>query len=324
MNINEPRPGMRWGPLLVLIGLSLFFMILDSTGRSGNLFNFLTDPMATLLGWTAARTDAFAAVLAGPKDLQAAQGEIAALQAQLAGLQADNERLRRIEEQYLRLQALLDVPDITAIDPNLLDETERRLLALRELFATAVSESSVLTRTPATVIGRGVNPYSRDIIIDKGSDDGVRAGMPVETSLGLVGQVYRTTPGSAQVILISDGLSKIPTRLITSRATGILLGGGPGDVLTMDWIDLEAQITVGEEVVTSGLVGDTPQEQVANRFPANISVGRVIEVQRQEAALFQRVLIKPLVDLTAIETVFVITDFSPIDTNVFEEVTPAP
>jgi rod shape-determining protein MreC len=310
--------------LLVLIGLSLFFMIIDSTGRSGNLFNFLTDPIAALLSWTAARTDAFAVVLSGPGDLQAAQGEIGALQAKLASLQADNERLRRIEEQYLRLQALLDAPDITAIDPNLLDETERRLLALREVLATAVSESAELTRTAATVIGRGVNPYSRDVIIDKGSDDGVRAGMPVETSLGLIGQVYRTTPNSAQVILLSDGLSKIPARLGTSRATGVLLGGGPGDVLTLDWIDLEAQITVGDKVITSGLAGDTPQEQVANRFPPNILIGRIIEVQRQEAALFQRALIKPQVDLNAIETVFVITDFKPIDTHIFEEATPAP
>ncbi len=323
MNLNEPRRNMRWGPLLFLVGLTLFFILLDSIGRTGRIFDFVTDPVAAFLDWTAARTDAFATVLAGPRDLQAAQSEIISLQTQLAGLQADNERLKRIEEQYLRLQALLDAPEIAAIDPNALDDVERRLLALREVFATSVSESQALTRVAAVVTGRGTNPYFRDIIINKGSDDGVRAGMPVETSLGLVGQVYRTTPHSAQVILVSDGLSKIPTRLATSRATGILRGGGPGQVLTMDWIDLEAPVKVGEEVVTSGLAGDTPQEQVANRFPQNIRIGRIVQIQRQEAALFQSAIVEPVVDLRAIETVFVIINFTPIDVGVFEQATPA-
>ncbi len=91
----------------------------------------------------------------------------------------------------------------------------------------------------------------------------------------------------------------------------------------MDWIDLEAPVKVGEEVVTSGLAGDTPQEQVANRFPQNIRIGRIVQIQRQEAALFQSAIVEPVVDLRAIETVFVIVNFTPIDVGVFEQATPA-
>jgi rod shape-determining protein MreC len=78
------------------------------------------------------------------------------------------------------------------------------------------------------VIGRDTSPAIRSIIIDKGADDGVRVGMPVESARGLVGRVYRTTDRSAQVALITDNTSAVPARLGNSRATGLLRGGELG------------------------------------------------------------------------------------------------
>ncbi|MEJ2747435.1 MAG: rod shape-determining protein MreC [Anaerolineae bacterium] len=145
--------------------------------------------------------------------------------------------------------------------------------------------------------------------MDKGSDDGIVVGMPVEGSRGLVGQVFRTTANSAQVVLITDNASSIPARLGNSRATGLLRGGGLGGSVSIDWIDLKYEITVGEAVLTSGLGG---------KFPQDLVIGRVIEVDRREAELFQRAIVQPAVDFESLEMVFVITNFRPVDTTIFD------
>ena len=81
--------------------------------------------------------------------------------------------------------------------------------------------------------------------------------------------------------------------------------------MTIDWIDLKHQLDVGEVVLTSGLGG---------RFPQDLVVGRVIEVDRREAELFQRAVVQPAVDFDSLEVLFVITDFEAVDTEIFSEI----
>ena len=111
------------------------------------------------------------------------------------------------------------------------------------------------------------------------------------------------------VLLLTDNISSIPARLGDSRATGIARGGGLGGAMTMDWIDLEEQVEVGEIVYTSGLGG---------RFPQDMIIGRITDVERREADLFQKATIQPAVDFESLEMVFVITDYRSIDTSVFD------
>ena len=205
-------------------------------------------------------------------------------------MQIENRRLRSIESEYGRLLELLE----------------------------QTRDTPQYTRVSGNVIGRGPNPAFRDIIIDKGSDDGIRVGMPVESAQGLVGQVFRTTPDSAQVSLIIDPNSRVPGRLFTGRATGIIQGQGSAGTILMDWIDPNAQIELNDDVVTAGLDGSSTVEQIANRFPPDILIGRVVEVESSGAALFQQVTIQPIVDFDNLETIFIITDFEPIDTAVFD------
>ncbi|MCB0027192.1 MAG: rod shape-determining protein MreC, partial [Anaerolineales bacterium] len=80
--------------------------------------------------------------------------------------------------------------------------------------------------------------------------------------------------------------------------------------VVLDFISLEAEIQTAELVTSSGLGG---------RFPAGLIVGRVTQVQRGETGLFQSATIQPAVDFDRLEFVFVITDFDPIDTSVFDE-----
>ncbi|MCA9977825.1 MAG: rod shape-determining protein MreC, partial [Anaerolineales bacterium] len=195
-------------------------------------------------------------------------------------LERENEGLREIQGEY---QLLLDLFNRARQQPD-------------------------FTRLTAAVIGQDTSPSLRSIIIDKGSEDGIVVGMPVESARGLVGQVFRTTPNSAQVVLITDNASSIPSRLGSSRATGLLRGGGLGGSVSIDWIDLQYEIAIGEVVLTSGL---------GSKFPQDMVIGRVIEVQRNEAELFQRAIVQPAVEFDALEIVFVITDFRPVDTEIF-------
>jgi rod shape-determining protein MreC len=286
MNLDEAQKRIRWTTLIILVVLAVLLTILDRTGNLDTAFAVIRDPMSAAMGWTSQRTDAVADALEGPRDLQSARQEIERLSNEIDVLERENEELREVQGEY---QLLLD------------------------LFNRA-RQAPDFQRLTAAVIGQDASQAVRSIVIDKGTADGVRVGMPVESARGLVGQVYRTTQNSAQVVLITDSSSAIPARLGTSRATGILRGGGLGGVLSIDWIDLKHQVEVGEIVLTSGLGG---------RFPQDLVIGRVIEVDRREAELFQRAIVQAAADLEALEVVFVITDFEPVDASVFAE-EPAP
>ena len=283
MNLDETRERIRWVTFAVLAGVTILLLILDTTGSLDSTLNFLENPIAAVMEWTSGRTDALIERVAGPRDLQEARTEIERLQGQVESLQRENEQLREIQGEYQLLQ---------------------------DLFNRA-RESPEFRRETATIIGYDTSPLFRSIIIDKGSDDGVLVGMPVESARGLVGQVYRTTQSSAMVILVTDNISSIPARLGSSRATGIVRGGGLGGAMTMDWIDLEDKIAVGEVVLTSGLGG---------RFPQDMVIGRIGEIERREAELFQRAIVQPVVDFDSLEVVFVVTDFRPIDTSIFDSI----
>lgn len=280
MNLQNAPQRIRWVTIAVLVGIAVFLSILDATGNLDALFGFVRDPLTAVLNITSGGANRVSDTLAGPRDLQQARAEIDLLREQNEALEREVEQLREIQGEY---QLLLD------------------------LFNRA-RQSPELSRQTASVIGVDTSPAIRSIIIDKGSADGVRVGMPVEGSRGLIGRVFRTTNHTAQVILITDNSSAVPARLGNSRATGLLRGGGLGGTLLMDWIDLKYQIEVGEVALTSGLGGE---------FPQDIVIGRVIEVYRSEADLSQRALIQPATDFAALEMVFVITDFRPLDLNIF-------
>ena len=284
MNLNDAQRRIRWTTIAILVGASILLSVLDSTGNLDLLFGFMQDPLTAVASWTTRQTDTVADALSGPRDLDEARAQIDALQTQLEALERENEELREIQGEWQILQ---------------------------DLFNRNV-QTPELRRQTANVIGYDTSPAVRSIIIDKGSDDGLRVGMPVEGSRGLIGRIFRTTQNSAQVVLITDNASAIPVRLGSSRATGSLRGRGASGDLIVEWIDLRFQIELGEVVLTSGLGGD---------FPQDIVIGRVVQIDRNESDLFQQVIVQPASDFDTLEIVFIITDFNPIDTSIFESPT---
>lgn len=281
MNQSTPQR-LRWIVVATLVGIAIFLTILDNSGNLDNFFAFVRDPLSTVLSWTSSRSSDVADLVNGPRSLEEARLEIEDLQNRVNELEAENETLREVQGDY---QILLDLVNRARQTPG-------------------------ISRITASVIGYDPSPSVRSIIIDKGTNDGVVVGMPVESARGLVGRVFRTTADASQVALITDNASAIPVRLGSSRATGILQGGGLGGETVIDWIDQGFQIERGEIVLTSGLGGN---------FPADMIVGRVSEVQKNEAELFQQAVIQPAVSFSSLELVFVVTGFEPINTGIFED-----
>lgn len=173
--------------------------------------------------------------------------------------------------------------------------------ALRALLGAAAQapENRYLA---ANVIGRDTSPFLQYLILDRGSDAGVRRGMPVVNENGLVGRIMEVSATASKLQLITDPNSAVNARIQESRAEGILVGRQTGD-LELLYLSQDITVTVGETIVTSGLGGG---------FPPEILIGRVVSVRRRDYELYQTAIIEPRSDFSRLEMVLIITNFEPV------------
>jgi rod shape-determining protein MreC len=157
----------------------------------------------------------------------------------------------------------------------------------------------------ARVMVRSPTVWYSTLRIDKGSDDGIRHDQPVVAAGGLVGKITDVSGGSAEVTLITDSSSNVSAQVMPNGATGIVhpVVGDSNDLL-LDYITKGRRVTEGTTVVTSGF----ESEGRRSIFPRGIAIGRVTEVDPQEAEQFQRVHIKPFADIRGIDYVQVLTE----------------
>ncbi len=202
------------------------------------------------------------------------------------------ERNSELEDEIARLQT-----------ENIQYEQQLReadiLYALLD-FAREKPENKYIA---ASVIGRDPSPFLHYIIIDHGSDDGLRKGMPIVTNRGLVGRIDAVTAVAARVQLISDPDSAVNIWLAESQTDAILTGSVTGD-LFLDMISQENKLAVGEVLFTSGLGGN---------YPKDILVGEITNIRKRENDLFQIASVQPSVDFESLRAVLVITNFRPTD-----------
>ena len=198
-----------------------------------------------------------------------------------------------------------------------IDRYEAQLARIRELEAENQDLRSLLglrqkagpgTLIPVRKIAGDPNPFVGALTIDKGEDDGVRSGMTVATSRGLVGRVMRSSPTTAKVLLITDANSVVTGRVQATGATGVVRGRADERLLLdqpkliMEKIPQEDRLSVGDLVLTSDLGGI---------FPEGLVVGRIAQVRRRDGDLFQEAVIDPEAELSRIERLYVVGDPEP-------------
>jgi rod shape-determining protein MreC len=148
----------------------------------------------------------------------------------------------------------------------------------------------------ARVIARDSGPLSTTLTIDRGERDHIRRGMAVLAPDGVVGQVAEASRTAARVVLLTDHNSGIDAIVQRSRARGIVQGGTDGSCY-MNYLNRDADVVVGDRVLTSGL------DQV---FPKGIVIGEVVDVSRRHRGLLQAAVVQPKVALDQLEEVLVV------------------
>ncbi|MBQ2777848.1 MAG: rod shape-determining protein MreC, partial [Peptococcaceae bacterium] len=153
-----------------------------------------------------------------------------------------------------------------------LEETQLENIRLKELLDYKEGMDKAYQLQLAETIAKKNNNLQYMITINKGSEDGVTAGMTVMNHYGLIGRVSSVLSGSAEVLLLPDHESAVGARVKSTReALGVVEGDGTSTGnLQMIHLQHDADIFVGDEVITSGLDGV---------FPADIPIGEVTAIQ---------------------------------------------
>lgn len=193
--------------------------------------------------------------------------------ATLIEVQRENADLRRQQlssgERLLRFELL-----------------ERENRHLRELLD--MSRRVEVKSIAADILYNAPDPFARKVILDRGAQQGVEAGLAVVDAKGVVGQVTRVHPVQSEVTLLTDRNQSIPVSVLRNGVRGVLFGSGHGR-LEMRFVLADADVREGDQLVTSGLDGV---------FVPGLPVANVIGVDRASDA-FARIDCEPL---AAIET----------------------
>ena len=164
-----------------------------------------------------------------------------------------------------------------------------------------LKKETALATTPAAVIASGASPDFRTMTLDKGSSQGLAADMAVIAPAGIVGRVILPTPRAAKVQLIIDRNAAAAGLVERTRAQGVVVGTG-GDRLRFEYVSGTADLKTGDRVVTSGMDGI---------YPKGFVIGQIESIERS-AGEFSNVFIRPSVNLSALETVLVVTSATEI------------
>jgi len=177
--------------------------------------------------------------------------------------QALHQKQLELEGRVLRMEALEA-------------ENER----IRELLASAASlQTRVLI---AEILSVSQDPYRHQIVLNKGERDGVYKGQALVDASGVMGQVIEVNSASSVALLITDPDHSIPVEV---NRTGLqTIARGDGQTLSLPFLPGNADVKVGDLLVSSGLGG---------RFPAGYPVGKVNELRHPAGESFMEAVAWP-------------------------------
>ena len=149
----------------------------------------------------------------------------------------------------------------------------------------------------ARLLAVSMNRVQQRIIVDKGSRDGVEAGVALLDGLGLMGEITRVYPYHSEATLISDASASVPVRVARNGLRGIATGIGVSDSLKLLYFPVTADIHEGDTLVTSGLGG---------RYPPDLPVAVVSQVSTSSNSPFADVIATPLAALNQSRRVLIL------------------
>lgn len=190
-----------------------------------------------------------------------------------SSLQTDNDSLR--QENLLLHSRLEKLHSLEADNRRL-----KRLLGQSEQIAEHV--------LLAELVEVSLEPYTQKISLNKGSSDDVYVGQPVINGDGVIGQVVHTSQFQSTVTLLTDPGSAIPVMVMRNGLRSVLFGTGVRNKLAMPYLTADADIRVGDLLISSGMGG---------RFPTGYPVATVTEVRQDPSDEFLTINTLPVTQL---------------------------
>lgn len=163
-------------------------------------------------------------------------------------------------------------------------ETEN--VRLRELLDSSqdVGEKVLV----AEVLAVEFDPSARQVLLNKGSEQGVFVGQPIVDAHGVMGQVTHVSPVSCTGMLITDVSHALPVQINRNGVRAIAMGTGDHNILDLAYIPLSADVRKGDLIVSSGMDG---------RFPSGYPVGEIVRVEQISGEPFIKVTAMPSAQL---------------------------
>lgn len=202
-----------------------------------------------------------------PRDLAYMAGEHFT---SLSALQTENQALRY--QQALNAQMLQEAHLLKAENAQL-----RNLMSMQKHMP--------VTSLVAEIQYDARDPFTRKIILSKGSSDGVKAGQPVIDDMGIVGQVTRVFPLWSEVTLLTDQDQAIPVQILRNSMRSVAYGSGQSGQLDLRYVSVNADVQKGDVLVTSGIDGV---------YPPGLAVATVTQVENRPAAAFANIVCQPI------------------------------
>lgn len=267
-------------------------MVESRSGRRFALFFFVAAFLVLALGRWLKPVDEAALSVAAPF-VSAVDAGASAVGSAVSGL-TQGYRLRD-ENRMLRQEVA------TLLRRNVMLQAEQHENQLLRRMLRYDDPNTHMNMLPADVIG--IDPNSRDyVLINRGTRDGIRAGMTVLDRGGFfVGSVVDTTSNAAKVLLMLSPSSSVGAIDLSTRASGLVEGRYDGRP-QLRWVTSSATVHKGDFVITSGQF---------NLFPRKLLLGQVVRVRHSNVALFQTADIQPAADFQNLEMVQVVRSFIP-------------
>ena len=255
---------------LVVIGtaMGMAHSRVEQHGRSllpEDIIRILVKPLQIIVSGVIRATDGAAHTV---RPRRAIMQENDRLRSEVRTLQMEVQRLRETSAEVKRLRAAV----------GLKQESPDKLIAAR-----------IISRTPSE--------WFITATIDRGKSSGIRPGQAVITPWGFLGQVMEVSPTTAQVRAATDKDSGVGAMAQRSRAVGICQGQMDPEYLNLTYLAKDADIKVGDVIITSG------QGRVV---PKGLPIGRVIKVQLESGGFTKSAILTPSVKFDRTEEVFIV------------------
>jgi rod shape-determining protein MreC len=205
-----------------------------------------------------------------------------------ASLRRDNDRLAH--ENFLNAGALQTQQALQNENRHL-----RELLDMQARFEPGARAAEILYT--------GRDAFSRKVIVDKGASQQIEEGSAVVDDTGLIGQVSRAFPWTAEVALITDREQVVPVQVVRNGLRAVVFGIGYDGALDLRFMPVNADIETGDVLVTSGIDGI---------YPGGLPVAVVTNIERNAAYPFAKITCTPAAGANRSRQVLVLSRLGPM------------